>query len=268
MTAAASADAVFVPGDGPGTFLPTEYARGPWSADAQHGGAPAALLAHCVEQEAGEGHRLARLTVEFLRPVPLTALQLTVTGRAGRSAGRWEATVTSEGATVATARAVTVAVPDQPLDVPTLAHEDPPPVALAEDLPRFRIPGMPDYPSFYADAMAPRVAAGTVDEPGEATAWFGFRLPLLAGADTRPASLAAATADFCNGLSWVLPLEEYLFSNADVSVNLWRAPIGAHVGLAARTTIGPEGTGVATGQLFDTTGVIGQASQTLVVRRR
>jgi len=29
-------------------FVPSELARGPWSPQAQHGGAPAALLAHVV----------------------------------------------------------------------------------------------------------------------------------------------------------------------------------------------------------------------------
>ena len=51
-------------------FVPTELARGPWDPNAQHGGAPAALLARAIEAEAGE-LAVARLTYEFLRPVPL-----------------------------------------------------------------------------------------------------------------------------------------------------------------------------------------------------
>ena len=34
-------------------FLPTDLARGPWSPEAQHGGAPAALLAYLVVQADG-----------------------------------------------------------------------------------------------------------------------------------------------------------------------------------------------------------------------
>jgi hypothetical protein len=34
-------------------FVPTVLCRGPWSADAQHGGPPAALLARAVERFAG-----------------------------------------------------------------------------------------------------------------------------------------------------------------------------------------------------------------------
>lgn len=261
-------DAVFLPGDGPGVFLPTELSRGPWSADAQHGGAPAALLTRCIEHRAGPEHRLARLTVEFLKPVPLTPLVVTVDGRGGRTAGRWDATVTSDDALVATARAVTIVSPDEPLTISGAAREDPPPVGFDERLPVFHIPGMPDYRSFYGTAMDPRVAAGSAEVPGEGTGWFRLTHPLVAGEATSPASLAAAAADFGNGLSWVLPLDEFVFSNADVSMSLWRAPIGDRVGLAARTVIDPNGTGVATGQLFDDTGMLGTSSQTLVVRRR
>lgn len=268
MSDAETPEAVFLPGATPEEFVPTLLSRGPWREDAQHGGAPAALLARCVEHTAGDGHRLARLTVEFLRPVPLTALTVHLDGRAGRSAGRWEATIVAGGRLVATARAVTVVEVAEPLDVPDLGHADPPPVGHDEELPRFLIPGMPDYPSFYNGGMAPRIAAGTVAGPGEATGWFTFRVPLVAGEPTPPAATAAAAADFCNGLSWVVPVDEFVFSNADVTLNLWREPVADRVGVAARTTIDPHGAGVATGRLFDTRGMIGHASQSLVVRRR
>lgn len=269
MNATEPASAVYVPGDAPGRFIPTELSRGPWHPDAQHGGAPAALAARCVEQHAGGDHRLARLTLELLKPVPLTPLEVAVDGRAGRSAGRWEVDISSDGVVVAHARAVTVLTSHPSPALPGAAREDPPPVAPpTPDLPRFRIPGMPEYRSFYTTAMDPRVADGTTDEPGAATAWFRFAHPLVAGERTRPSSLAAAAADFANGLSWVLPLDEFVFSNADVSVHLWRSPIGDCVGLAARTSVAPNGTGVASGQLFDTTGTLGIATQTLVVRAR
>src|SRR5437763_2720086 len=69
------AEAVFVP-DGP-RFVATELARGPWDPGAQHVGAPAALMVRAFERLAGtEGLLLARVTYEFLRPVPLAALEV------------------------------------------------------------------------------------------------------------------------------------------------------------------------------------------------
>src|SRR5262245_23109792 len=56
-------------------FVATELARGPWSPEAQHGGAPAALLARVVERfEGGEAMFVGRLTFELLRPVPIAPL--------------------------------------------------------------------------------------------------------------------------------------------------------------------------------------------------
>jgi len=59
------------------TATPTELARGPWSPDAQHGGAPAALLARFLERhDLGPATFPARMTIELMRPVPLVALRV------------------------------------------------------------------------------------------------------------------------------------------------------------------------------------------------
>src|SRR5215472_9780948 len=57
---------------GDGRFESTPATAGPWSAESQHGGPPSALLARAFERLAPDpGQRLARLTVEILRPVPV-----------------------------------------------------------------------------------------------------------------------------------------------------------------------------------------------------
>src|SRR5690349_14379468 len=68
--------AIYLP-DGPDRFAPTELSRGPWDANAQHGGAPAALIARALERvESAVPMDVVRITYEFLRPVPLTPLDL------------------------------------------------------------------------------------------------------------------------------------------------------------------------------------------------
>ena len=49
-------------------FVPTVHSRGPWDPGAQHGGAPAALLAEAVR---ARGMHVARLTYDFVGPVPV-----------------------------------------------------------------------------------------------------------------------------------------------------------------------------------------------------
>ena len=57
--------------------VPTELARGPWSPHAQHGGAPAALLAGLLERfDLGTATFPARFTLELMRPVPLMPLRI------------------------------------------------------------------------------------------------------------------------------------------------------------------------------------------------
>ena len=62
-----------------GVYIPAEMTRGPWDPGALHGGAPAALFAHALAAaEPAQGLRLARLTCEFVRPVPLVPLEVLI----------------------------------------------------------------------------------------------------------------------------------------------------------------------------------------------
>src|SRR2546421_4389101 len=95
-------------------FVPTELARGPWDPSACHGGAPAALLARAVEplEPRRPEMALARLTYEFVRPVPLAPLSVSARVlRPGRRA-RWsEASLTAGGVEVSRLTALAVQRP-------------------------------------------------------------------------------------------------------------------------------------------------------------
>ena len=99
------ADAVFVP-DGD-AFVPTENAAGPWDPNALHGGAPAALMARALEAvDPGIDMFVSRLTVEFMRPVPMAPLHLkTAVIRPGRRVQLLQASLESGGQEVARATA-------------------------------------------------------------------------------------------------------------------------------------------------------------------
>jgi hypothetical protein len=72
-------------------FEATELTIGPWSAEAQHGGPPAALLAREVERRGGiEGGQTVRLSFDILGPVPVGRLRVTSRVlRPGRRAEWW-----------------------------------------------------------------------------------------------------------------------------------------------------------------------------------
>src|ERR687892_2791970 len=68
--AAPPVPALFAPaGDG---WRAAPLTRGPWDPMLMHGGAPAALLAHAIEQvQPGSDLVVTRLTIEFLGGVPV-----------------------------------------------------------------------------------------------------------------------------------------------------------------------------------------------------
>jgi hypothetical protein len=78
----------------------------------------------------------------------------------------------------------------------------------------------------------------------------------------------AATADFGNGISAVLPFERFLFINADLTIHLHRPPRGEWIGLDAHTLLHTGGTGLAESVIHDVDGPVGRAFQTLVVEPR
>jgi len=68
-------------------YTPTAHARGPWDPGALHGGAPAALMAAVFEHMPSSAQlSIARLSFEFVRPIPF--LPLTLSTRVVRSGRR------------------------------------------------------------------------------------------------------------------------------------------------------------------------------------
>ena len=132
----------------------------------------------------------------------------------------------------------------------------------------FETPGMPAGESFHHDAMEIRVARGSTRTPGPAAAWFRLRVPLLAGVANTATMRAVAAADFGNGISWVLPADDFLFAHTDLTVYLHRAPEGEWIGLDSETIAGADGVGLSSSTLYDSHGRIGVAHQNLLIRPR
>ena len=62
--------------------------------------------------------------------------------------------------------------------------------------------------------------------------------------------------------------EKFVFMNTDTVMHLHRLPAGNDFALRARGSIGPDGIGVTTADIFDRQGLIGTSAQTLLVQRR
>lgn len=247
-------------------FHPTVLSSGPWDVDAQHGGAPAGLVAGLAESAlAADGYRLQRLTLELARPVPVAPLEAVVTVGDGRSVRRVCVELRHEDAAVASA--VVLMVRSAPVDM-AVAPDDRPLRPLADCNEVMHIAGMPLRDSFHCTAMEARVASGSTREPGPAAVWMRLTVPLIGGQETSAAMRAVAAADFGNGLSWVLPLDRYLFANTELTVYLQRPPRSEWIGVDSRTSVDASGVGLTRTTLHDEEGPVGVALQHLLVRQR
>src|SRR5947207_329436 len=140
-------------------FEAGELARGPWDREAQHGGAPAALLMRAFEQlPAAPGLAISRVTYEFMRPVPIGPLTVDAeVVRAGRKVQLLEASIAGpSGLEVVRARGLQVRRADSA--VPR-APEPPPPPGPEQG--RENEFASPYRPMFAPDAIEIRFVDGT-----------------------------------------------------------------------------------------------------------
>ncbi len=247
-------------------LTPTDHARGPWDPGALHGGAPSALIARAAEALAPQ-MRVARLTVEFLGAVPLAPLSVEAqVVKPGKRFQIVEATV-KVAATDAPAARGRVALLRRG-DEPQVPSGDRPAALTAGPDTVARNDWDAGNDGFGSTAMDIRFIAGDFMAVGPATAWFRLEQPLVETETASPAQRAVAAADFGNGISRVLDWGRWLFVNTDLTVHLHREPEDEWVALDARTTIEPDGGGLAVSDLHDRRGPIGVALQTLFVAPR
>jgi Thioesterase-like superfamily len=248
-----------------GHFVPTELARGPWSPDSLHGGPVAALVVRAAEKEAGDDDlQLVRITLDLLRPVPLSPLSVSsAVVRPGRKVQLIDTVVEAEGVAVAWSRALRIRVASgQRVVVPT-APEDERPLPPEQGTPRVMV--HEGYRAFHNHGVEMRSVRGHSEQPGPATVWFRLRCPVVSGERPTPWQRAAAVADFGNGVSSELEFGSGLFINPDLTLSIHRPPAGEWVCLDARTRFGSPGIGTAESALWDVEGCIGRAVQGLFV---
>jgi hypothetical protein len=249
---------------GPGRYRATSATAGPWSPEAQHGGPPSALAARELERhEPDENMRLARVAVDILRPVPVGELTTrTRTVRPGKRVALLETVLESGGQEVLCARGWRIArLHDAPV-----VNKNVLPASLPATADQARFPG--GFLDGYLSHIEWRIESGNFDVPGPCMAWGRPMIPLLLGEAIAPMSLTLLVADSGSGLSGALDPWQFIFINVDLTVVLQRDLAGDWVRLAAETTMGGTGTGLAESQLSDTSGVVGSALQTLLVSPR
>ena len=262
---------------GQDTYVATTATVGPWFPGAQHGGPPSALAARALElHEPDPRQRLARVTIDLLRPVPVGKLAISArTVRPGRRVALVEAVMEADGQEVLHARGWRIERPAG--DVPEVTDG-----SLPESVP-LASAGLPPHiftadPVGYLAAIEWRflgAGPGPGAPGGQAPAtspvravWTRPRITLLPGEEMPAMSRALLVADSGSGVGAALPASRYIYINVDHTVVLPRDPSREWLNLESSTVIGADGTGLATTRLADPLGSCGSAWQTLLVAPR
>lgn len=267
-TTAAMPTSAYAALDG-GAYRSSALTRGPWHPEHQHAGPPIALVCRAIERTAQEqGLALfSRLTANLLRPVPIGELEVEVaTDYAGRNAGHFSARLRAGDKEVARFTALAQRESDVELPDALPGHPLPHAPLAPEDSPAAKFP-FSSRQLGYPDLVENRIARGRFFS-GPCAAWFRLRLPLVEGEEPSAYQRVAVAADSGNGISAILDFARYSFVNLDLTINLLRRPAGEWICVDARTSLGPNGCGLAESMLYDAEGLVGSAAQCLAIRRR
>ena len=246
------------------TFRPTRHTGGAWTEAEQHISPLHGLVVHEMERQVAagdDGRAFSRLGFDILGPVGYDDFDIRVeVVRPGRTVELVEATVTSRGREVLSARGWRT----HAFDTGAVGGGAPPPLPRPAQVPAWDMTSV--WPGGYIASLDVRRAEGA--RPGRATAWVASRVELLAGEPVSPLADHVALVDTANGICVRESPEEWLFPNVDLTIHLHRTPVRGWVGLDTTVVFGSAGHGVTSTVLHDEHGPVGQAAQALTVRRR
>ena len=268
---------------GGSTWLPTDFSRGPWDPDACHGGPPAALVTRALEAAPSPVHspspmRLVRVSLDLVRPVPLRPLRVSASvQRPGRRVELVEATLRTvdDDVVVTMARALRIRTSEPgAVDLADVgpggpgAHDVddlPPPLPEASTEVRDLITG---GRAFHNSATEHRFVRGDFHVPGPVFDWIRLVVPVVPGEVRSPWQRAVAAADFGNGIGASVPFDpSTLFINPDLTVHLWREPVGEWIGMESTMRTSTTGIGLSDSAMWDASGRIGRGNQSLFLDR-
>ena len=250
-------------------FTPNDYARGPWDADACHAGPPTGLLVRAMER-ALPGIRLARITVDLAKPIPMAGFWIDAEiTRSGRTVGTTRAAIVDGVGTVrVTATGMHIAPQlgslfDSTLDnsgtvFPRLADAEPGPFPI-------QVSRRHGLTGFSGDAVRIRYPPGEAPGPGSRTIWMNTA-DLLPTETPSPFQRICPLADCGNAFSRHAEPNEVAFVNPDLTIALHRDPVGDWFGSKSVAQWQPNGIGLADALLFDEQGPVGKALQTMILR--
>lgn len=251
-------------------FLPSRLAGGPWNPMHQHGGAVAGLLTRALHRnESPVPMRLARITVEMFRGVPLTPLRVEVRVlRAGKRIQGIEANLFDKETMVARASGLRIRIEPSLSRAKTLEAPDPSRGAPPQGpIPTFRPSEGFDVPPGFINAID-CVRDEAPSSAGPSNLWVRMRCRLVEDEDTAPIERLATLADFASGTGNDLDFAKYTSINPDLTIHVLREPRSEWISIRGTTLRAGDGIGQSTALIFDVEGPIANVEASLLLDRR
>jgi hypothetical protein len=224
-------------------LVPTPVAASPWSDEMINGHHIGGLIAWAVERDLPDADlRVARLTVDMFKPVPMRPLRIeTYPVREGRRIRVLEVGIFDGDSEVTRGSALLLKASE---------HPDGDPWAL----PEWDVPG-PD------DVAGPRLDTGLSWEIRRMTdwnveqgqVWLRELVPFVAGQSLSPLVRAALMADFAHPLG-NSGRHGLSFINADLTLYLARYPHGEWIGMESAGHLGSAGVAIGSAWMYDQAG--------------
>jgi hypothetical protein len=245
-------------------FESTDLTRSNWTPDIQHGSPPLALMTRAIVALLGDSPlHIGRLTLDILGAIPVSPVSVRAwVARPGKriSLLMAEMTPVDDAAARPVARVTAWALATS--DTSDVASDRYPPLTEGPAQP------LPAHWWGLAGYLASVKWRPQFDDPSGAVYWLSPQANLIDSEANTPLENLALSVDSSNGVGATLDFERFMFMNTDTAVHLHRLPVGKDFALRARGSIGPDGIGVTTAEIFDRSGFIGVCAQTLLVQHR
>jgi hypothetical protein len=250
-------------------FESTDLTRSNWDPHIQHGSPPLALMTKLIEElsanAAAPAMRIGRVAMDILGAIPVAQVRVRaqVERRGSRisllAAEMVAARPGGQDRAVARASAWLLATSDT-ADVATDRF---PPVVEGDADP---VPHSWEGATGYLEAI--RWRRQREQDNGSPVVWLSPLAHLVDDEDMTPTQRLALVVDCANGAGAAVDPAAFVFMNTDTAMHVHRIPVGNDFALRAKGSIGPDGIGVTTAEIFDRHGFIGTCAQTLLVQRR
>jgi hypothetical protein len=254
--------------DGP-RMLPSPLAGGPWNPQHQHGGPVAGLLTRALEGlDSPSPMRLARITVEMFRGVPLRPLRIeSEITRAGRRIQSVEARLFDGELLVARATGLRIRLDDSLPEMFTAEERDPElgdaPVGVPRMREDFELPEVPGFTSAVDIQSDAPVECGV-----PANLWARLRCRFVEGEEPSPIVRLATLADFASGTGNAMDYTKYTSINPDLTIHVLREPRSDWIGLRGVTRRAADGIGQSASVAHDLDGEVARVQASLLLDRR